>query len=75
MADARKIPGVEIMRFGAPLTFANKDRFRQAAIELVEQSMNEGHLARELGRVPEPPLQVQWLFSPLAEHPSCDGFS
>lgn len=46
------------MRFGAPLTFANKDVFRRAVIKMVERSDSEVHHAERDGLPVKPPLQV-----------------
>lgn len=57
--DAERQPGVEVMRFGASLTFANKDVFRRAVIKVVEKSDKERRLAESNGNPPKVALQVQ----------------
>lgn len=59
LIDAKKLPGVEVMRFGASLTFANKDVFRRSVIKLVERSDNERRVAEANGAPVKPPLQVR----------------
>lgn len=58
---AERVPGVEVMRFGAPLTFANKDLFRGAVIKLVDKSDSERRLAEKHGLPQKPPLQVLFI--------------
>lgn len=57
-AEATRVPGVEVVRFGASLTFANKDVLRRAVIKLVEKSDNEQRLAERDSRPLKPRLQV-----------------
>ncbi|CAN0275089.1 unnamed protein product, partial [Hapterophycus canaliculatus] len=61
--DAQRQPGVEVMRFGASLTFANKDVFRRAVIKVVEKSDNERRLAELNGHPPKVALQYLVLDS------------
>lgn len=46
------------MRFGASLTFANKDVFRRSVIKLVEKADKEARILEELGLPKNVPLQV-----------------
>lgn len=46
------------MRFGASLTFANKDVFRRSVIKLVEKADKEARIAEKLGLPKRVPLQV-----------------
>lgn len=48
------------MRFGASLTFANKDVFRRSVIKLVERSDNERRAAEISGDPVKPPLQASY---------------
>lgn len=57
-SDAQRQPGVEVIRFGASLTFANKDVFRRAVIKVVEKADAERRLAESQGRPPKVALQV-----------------
>lgn len=56
--DAQRQPGVEVLRFGASLTFANKDVFRRTVIKVVERADNERRLAELQGLPTKTPLQV-----------------
>lgn len=58
LSDAVALPGMEVMRFGASLTFANKDVFRRAVIKIVEKSDNERRRAETNGGPEKPPIQV-----------------
>ncbi|CAM9897737.1 unnamed protein product [Sphacelaria rigidula] len=55
---AVRLPGVEVLRFGASITFANKDVLRRAVVKMVEKSDTEVRHADKEGRPRKPPLQV-----------------
>ncbi|CBJ48292.1 sulfate permease [Ectocarpus siliculosus] len=59
----KRQPGVEVIRFGASLTFANKDVFRRAVIKVVEKADAERRLAESQGRPPKVALQYVILDS------------
>eukprot|EP00752_Nemacystus_decipiens_P016306 g14582.t1 len=61
--DAQRQPGVEVLRFGASLTFANKDVFRRTVIKVVEKADNERRLAELQGHPTKVPLQYVILDS------------
>ena len=52
---------MEVLRFGASLTFANKDVFRRAVIKVVEKADNERRLAESHGHPTKVPLQVRCI--------------
>ncbi|CAM9306415.1 unnamed protein product [Discosporangium mesarthrocarpum] len=55
--EAVKLPGLEVLRFGASLNFANKDTLRRAVIKLVEKSDKAAKIAQATGTKPGLPLQ------------------
>lgn len=60
--DAQRQPGVEVLRFGSSMTFANKDVFRRTIIKVVEKADNERRLAESQGNSSKVPLQVCCFF-------------
>ncbi|CAB1121451.1 sulP [Ectocarpus sp. CCAP 1310/34] len=61
--DAQRQPGVEVIRFGASLTFANKDVFRRAVIKVVEKADAERRVAESQGKPAKVALQYVILDS------------